>query len=97
MEDLAGARIVVVYTTKQARDLSPRTGFSLALEAMKGALDDADMTLDEVDGFGAYVTGLAANHSWAYQLKKQFRWTATGQTGINSMLEAARLITSGYL
>lgn len=101
MDDLKGARIVGVYTTKQARDLSHRTGFSLALEAIKGALDDAGMTLDEVDGFGAYVTGdwpppQGGDAYWAYQLKKQFKWTGGG-TGISGMLEAARLVTSGYL
>src|SRR3989442_12391816 len=57
MDELDGARIVGVYTTQQARDLSYRSGFSVALEALKGALDDAGMTIDEIDGFGGYVTG----------------------------------------
>lgn len=98
MQDLGGARIVGVYTTKQSRDLSSRTGFSLALEAMNGALDDAGMTLDEIDGFGSYVTGVGADTSWAWQLKKALKWNpgASG-VGIGGVLEAARLITSGYL
>jgi acetyl-CoA C-acetyltransferase len=37
------AAIVGVYTTKQARDLQ-RGIWSLELEAIKGALDDADLT-----------------------------------------------------
>lgn len=101
MEDLAGARIVGVYTTEQARDLSDRTGFSLALEAMNGALDDAGMTLDEIDGFASYVTGgwppaQGGDAYWAYQLKRQFKWSGGG-CGIEGMLQAARLVTSGYL
>jgi acetyl-CoA acetyltransferase len=99
VDDLDGARIVGVYTTQQARDLSHRTGFSVALEAMKGALDDAGMTLDEIDGFAAYVTGAmppGGNSYWAYQLKKALKWSGPS-TNIPSLLEAARLITSGYL
>jgi acetyl-CoA acetyltransferase len=101
VKELEGARIVGVYTTQQARDLSYRTGFSLALEAMKGALDDAGMTLDEVDGFGSYVTGgwppagAAGNSTWAYLLKKSLKWA--GGVNLPDVLEAARLVTSGYL
>ncbi|MSQ29903.1 MAG: thiolase family protein [Dehalococcoidia bacterium] len=97
MDEFEGARIVGVYTTQQARDLSSRTGFSLALEAMKGALDDAGMTLDEIDGFCGYTTGYwpGGGGYWAYQLKKEFKWT--GGTGIAGILEAARLVSSGYL
>src|SRR5579862_3267632 len=99
MDDLAGARIVGAYNTKQARDLSHRSGFALALEAMQGALDDAGMTLDEIDGFAAYVTGAmppGGNAYWAYQLKKAFKWSGAG-TGIPALLDAARLISSGEL
>ena len=38
-----------VYLTKQGK-LPDRTSFSLQLEAIKGALDDAGMTVDDVDG-----------------------------------------------
>ena len=35
------ARIVGVHTTEVSRSLAPRTGLSLALESLRGALDDA--------------------------------------------------------
>ncbi len=43
------AAIVGVYTTEQGRGLE-RTSFSLELEAIKGALADAGLTVDDVDG-----------------------------------------------
>src|SRR5579883_2487865 len=101
MDEFAGARIVGAFNTKQARDLSPRSGYSVALEAMNGALADAGMTLDEIDGFGSYVTGgwppagPMGNSYWAYLLKKPFKWA--GGTSIPDVLEASRLVTSGYL
>lgn len=97
MKEFEGARIVGVYTTTQARVLAPRTGFSLALEALKGALNDAGMSLDEIDGFGSNVSGYPAwDATWAYQLKREFKWAGSG-IAIPSLLEAARLITTGYL
>ncbi|MFN0148384.1 MAG: thiolase family protein, partial [Dehalococcoidia bacterium] len=98
MDEFAGAQIVGVYTTTQARILAPaHTGFSLAMEAVKGALKDADMTLDEIDGFGSNVSGYPAwDAYWAYQLKREFKWCGSG-IAIPSLLEAARLITTGYL
>ena len=43
------AAIVGVYTTQQARGLD-RTMWSLELEAIKGALDDAGLSHTQVDG-----------------------------------------------
>ncbi|OAI42967.1 hypothetical protein AYO38_11090 [bacterium SCGC AG-212-C10] len=97
MDEFDGARIVGVYTTQQARVLAPRTGFSVALEAIMGALADAEMSLDEIDGFGGMVSGYPAwDAYWAYQLKREFKWSGAG-IAIPSLLEAARLITNGYL
>lgn len=95
-----GARITGAYTTEQARDLSHRTGFSLALEALNGALDDAGMEIGDIDGLASYVTGgwggAQQGGYWAHQLKKNFKWTGNN-AGIGGILDAARMITSGYL
>ena len=97
MDEFAGARIAGVYTTRQGRVLAPRSGFSVAMEALKGALDDAGMTLDEIDGFGSNVSGYPAwDAYWAHQLKRDWKWCGSG-IAIPSLLEAARLITTGYL
>jgi acetyl-CoA acetyltransferase len=92
-----GARIVGIYTTVQGRVLAPRTGFSLALEALQGALDDAGMTLDEIDGFGSRVYGYPeGDHYWSHQLKREWKWSDRS-IRIGAILDAARLITEGYL
>lgn len=97
MDEFGGARIVGAYTTKQSRVLAPMTGFTLAMDALKGALADAGMTLDEIDGFGSNVSGYPAwDAYWAYQLKREFKWAGSG-IAPPGLLEAARLITNGHL
>ena len=67
------AAIVGVYTTEQARFIE-RTSVSLQIEALKGALDDAGLTLAEVDGLvpfdnRSYSTSpFSAGQAWAAQL-----------------------------
>jgi hypothetical protein len=51
------ACIVGAYTTVQSHDLSQRGGFSLALEALRGAADDAGIALADIDGIAAVVVG----------------------------------------
>src|ERR1700761_2417534 len=47
------AAIVGVHNTRQGRRLDGETSRSLALAAIRGALDDAGLTLDDVDGISA--------------------------------------------
>jgi acetyl-CoA acetyltransferase len=63
------AAIVGVYATQQARGL-PRTMWSLELEAIKGALDEAGLSHTQVDGLipMAYETPLNLHMAWAEQL-----------------------------
>ncbi len=65
------AAIVGVYTTEQARFIE-RTSVSLQLESIKGALDDAGLTLADVDGIvpfdsRVYSTSSFAGQVWAAQ------------------------------
>ena len=104
MSGIDDARIVGVYTTQQSRDLSHRTGFSLALESLHGALADAGMDLSEVDGIGSSLsdwppgapTPRPGGGLWAYQLGRPLHWVAPS-TGVTGILEAARAISSGYV
>ena len=48
---LHNAAIVGVYQTRQARHLPDETPSSLVIEAVRGALDDAGLTIGDVDGF----------------------------------------------
>jgi len=66
------AAIVGVYTTEQARFMD-RTGISLQLESIKGALDDAGLTPAALDGLipldqAPYGRMSSAHMFWAEQL-----------------------------
>jgi acetyl-CoA acetyltransferase len=66
------AAIVGVYTTRQGK-LPGRNSFSLQLEAIQGALDDAGLTRHDIDGLlpmhgSAHGTDTTAHQFWAEQL-----------------------------
>jgi acetyl-CoA acetyltransferase len=93
------AAIVGVYTTEQAKSLD-RSPFSLQLEALKGALDDAGLTPRDVDGvmpmmFSSHVPGMSAFQFWAEQLGgRPIRyWDADGASG--ALARAATAIAAG--
>lgn len=70
------AAVVGVYTTEHARAME-RAGISLELEAIRGALDDAGLTVADVDGIVPSVplfttSGLG---KWAWDWPEQF-WAA---------------------
>jgi len=102
---LDAARIVGVCTTQQARSLLPRTGFSVALEALTGALADAGLTVGDLDGICSDISGwppgspqLSADIYWSRQLGRPLRWPMRwpgAGVGIASMLAAASAIGSG--
>lgn len=73
------AAIAGVYLTQQGK-LPERSSFSLQLEAIRGALDDAGMTLDDIDGLlpmsgsnhiGAQSGATDAHQFWAEQLGRR--------------------------
>jgi acetyl-CoA acetyltransferase len=91
----ANARIVGVGTTKQARSLAPRTSFSVALEALNLALDDAGMTIHDLDGFSSYLPDWPMHDwEWSYQLKKNLKWAGRG-IDPRAVMEAAAQVSSG--
>lgn len=66
------AAIVGVYTTAQGK-LPDRTSFSLQMEAIKGAVADAGLTLADIDGLlpmtlSDHLAGTPAHQFWAEQL-----------------------------
>ena len=73
------AAIAGVYLTEQGK-LPDRSSFSLQLEAIKGALDDAGMTVADIDGLapmsgsnhiGGLDGGTAPHQFWAEQLGRR--------------------------
>jgi acetyl-CoA acetyltransferase len=93
------AAIVGVYTTRQARSLE-ETSYSLQLEAMKGALDDAGLTLADVDGIlpfdrAAYSTSPFAAQMWATQLGGRALSFAEPGSPTTGIPKAALAISAG--
>lgn len=100
---LNGARIVGVATTEQARNLSHRSGISLALEALLLACEDAGISYTEIDGISSTVTDWPAKGGvsremqatfWASQLGRPMKWTASG-AGIPAIIDAVMAIDHG--
>jgi acetyl-CoA acetyltransferase len=91
------AAIVGVYTTEQGRGLA-RTSFSLELEAIKGAIADAGLTTDDIDGVVPMMAAVPGGHRpemyWASQLGG--RRITFGEIGYpNGVTKAALAISAG--
>jgi acetyl-CoA acetyltransferase len=84
------AAIVGVHNTQQARRLEGWTSQALAVSAIQGALADAGLTLDDVDGlsYGRETAGLI------YDLRIGPAWQGS-QFGIPTVLEAISAIEAG--
>jgi acetyl-CoA acetyltransferase len=84
------AAIVGVYNTRQGRRLDGETSRSLALEAVRGALDDAGIELDSVDG----ITSGELSTTLIYDLRLGPAWQGFG-FGLGMITEAAAAIENG--
>ncbi|AGZ53879.1 thiolase family protein [Mycobacterium kansasii] len=84
------AAIVGVYNTRQGRRLDGETSRSLAVEAIRGALDDAGVDLDDVDGISAGALSTAL----IYDLRLGPAWQGLG-FGIGMITEAVTAIEHG--
>lgn len=82
--------IVGVFNTRQARALEGETGLSIAVEAAAGALADAGMAPQDVDGVVDPTGG-----SVIFDLGLGPVWRGAGGTGIGMVLEAASAIATG--
>jgi acetyl-CoA acetyltransferase len=95
------ALIVGVHTTEVSRSLAPRTGLSLALESLRGALDDAGMTIDDIDGVYATISGWPAGmgqDAAGLFLPRQLNrpCAVSGRAfGISALIDAVSAIASG--
>lgn len=98
--DLSGAAVVGIGRTQYVRR-SGRTGLSMATEAIRAAIDDAGLTVGDVDGVTCFNTGDPANslrvaHSLGID---DLRWGLTVYAGGNQvatvMANAAATVISG--
>ncbi len=84
------AAIVGVYNTAQGRSLPGTTSRSLAIEAVHGALADAQLTLDDVDGVSAGELGTAL----IYDLRLGPAWHGSS-FGLGMIFEAIAAVEHG--
>ncbi len=84
------AAIVGVHNTRQGRRLEGETSRGLALKAIQGALDDAGLSLDDVDGISAGPQSTAL----IYDLRIGPAWQGLG-FGVGMITEAATAIEHG--
>jgi acetyl-CoA acetyltransferase len=84
------AAIVGVHNTRQGRRLDGETSRGLALKAVEGALRDAGLSLDDVDGINAGPQSTAL----IYDLRIGPAWQGLG-FGIGMITEAAAAIEHG--
>jgi len=106
------AAISGVYTTAQSQSASSRYGLSYALEAITGALAEANLGKRDIQGLYAAIDGWPQLHgpsssrydatNWATLLGVPLRWL-TGSpnsgngSGVSALLDAAAAIESGYI
>jgi acetyl-CoA acetyltransferase len=79
--------IVGIYNTAQARSLPGETSGSLTMEAARGALADAGLSVADVDG-------VVDRHDLIYNMSLGPAWSGAQMTGISGVLEAASAITT---
>jgi acetyl-CoA acetyltransferase len=84
------AAIVGIYNTAQGRRLEGATSRSLALEAVDGALADAGLTLDDVDGISAGKQGA----EMIYDLRLGPAWAGAG-FGLGMIVESRAAVEYG--
>lgn len=84
------AAIVGVHNTRQGRRLDGATSRGLAVRAIRGALDDAGLRLDDVDGISAGALSTAL----IYDLRLGPAWQGLG-FGVGMITEAATAIEHG--
>ncbi|KLO43046.1 thiolase family protein [Mycobacterium nebraskense] len=84
------AAIVGVHNTRQGRRLDGETSRSLALTAIRGALDDAGLRLDDVDGVSAGPLSTAL----IYDLRLGPAWQGLA-FGVGMITEAVTAIEHG--
>ena len=98
---LAGIAVAGVAATRQARSLDGNS-IQICLEAARAALDDAGMTIDEVDGISARWPGPGGtvfgpgSVDWTAVFGKGFDWVGdTYPQGAPGLLDAAAAILAG--
>lgn len=89
--------IAGAYNTVQARSLGERWSTrTIILDAAKGALADAGLSLADVDGVMVAGGPDFGSADFAYETGMDSVWTGSAMIGVPALLEAAAAIEAGY-
>jgi acetyl-CoA acetyltransferase len=91
------AVIVGAFNTRQARKLEGETSHTVTLAAVLGALADAGLTVEDVDGLNV-LPGLDYQNGsrvFGYELGRPFFWAGRAAPGPAGVMEAALAIEGG--
>ncbi|MDV6285995.1 hypothetical protein R3Q59_36535 [Rhodococcus jostii] len=95
---LQSVAIVGAYNTPQARTLAGSTSSSITLDAARGALDQAGLTLAEVNGFNVSVgmsMGGDTSGAFAYDCGATSFWIGREVPGVQAITDAALALAGG--
>src|SRR3954469_8506561 len=92
--------IIGAYNKRQARVLEHETSRPITMDAIRGAVADAGITVRDVDGFLVHATSPtntvdSESKAWAYAFGVERFWTGASSSGLISVLEAAAAIATG--
>jgi acetyl-CoA acetyltransferase len=91
-----GVAIVGAYNTKQVKRFEGMTEASLVLDAIKGTLDSAGVSPEDVDGLNVSTWVSALNpRAVAQWFGGRPAWTGIAHPGVEAVLEAASAIATG--
>ncbi len=94
---LHNVAIAGYYNTKQARFLHDHTSQSLTMDAIRGVLNDAGLTIRDIDGLTVSMSGVGGQNAsqMVYFLGMKSAWTGHGDVGVAGVAEAANAIAMG--
>ena len=86
--------IVGAYNTRQARVLEGMTSRMVVLDAIRGALADAGLTIGDVDGVTISAGMESVSGRFVYEAGIRHAWTGSA-SGTTAVIEAAQAIANG--
>lgn len=86
--------IVGAYNTRQARVLEGHTSRTITLDAIRGALDDAGLSVKDLDGINVTVGTTSESGRFIYEAGLAHAWESSTTLPTTALIEAAAAIAT---